>query len=176
MNRVADSTTIPEADSGTRALERPLRLVSLGVIATLTVATAIGLLGVRTAEVTASGGGMLLTVDYSVVTRPGLATPFSVEVARVGGSALPAELTVRVSSDYLAIFDDNGMEPQPAESFNTSEWTWWVFDVPDGATSLRVDLDARLEPAVQWARSGVVAVDVGEVEAVAAGFTTWVAP
>jgi hypothetical protein len=176
MSRVADSTTIPEADSGTHALERPLRLVSLGVIGVLTIATAIGLLGVRTTSVSATGRGVSVTVGYAVVTRPGLATPFSVEVASADGAFLPAEVTVRVSSDYLAIFDDNGMEPQPAESFNTAEWTSWVFDVPEGAMSLRVDLDARLEPAVQWARSGVVAVDIDGVETATVGFTTWVAP
>ena len=176
MSRVADSTTIPEADSGTHALERPLRLVSLGVIGVLTMATAIGLLGVRTDVVSATGRGVSVTVDYAVVTRPGLATPFSVEVVTGDGAFLPAEVTVRVSSDYLAIFDDNGMEPQPADSFNTAEWTTWVFDVPEGSTSLRVDLDARLEPAVQWARSGVVAVDIDGVETATVGFTTWVAP
>lgn len=176
MSRVADSTTIPEADSGTHALERPLRLVSLGVIGALTIATAIGLLGVRTTAVSATGSGVSVTVDYAVVTRPGLATPFSVEVAGADGAFLPAEVTVRVSSDYLAIFDDNGMEPQPAASFNTAEWTSWVFDVPEGATSLRVDLDARLEPAVQWARSGAVSVDIDGVEVATVGFTTWVAP
>jgi hypothetical protein len=176
MSRVADSTTIPEADSGTHALERPLRLVSLGVIGALTLATAIGLLGVRTTAVSATGRGVSVTVDYAVVTRPGLATPFSVEVSSADGAFLPAEVTVRVSSDYLAILDDNGMEPQPAESFNTAEWTSWVFDVPEGATSLRVDLDARLEPAVQWARSGVVSIDIDQVEMATVSFTTWVAP
>ena len=157
-------------------MERPLRLVSLGVIGALTIATAIGLFGVRTTAVSATGSGVSVTVDYAVVTRPGLATPFSVEVASADAASLPAQVTVRVSSDYLAIFDDNGMEPQPAESFNTAEWTSWVFDVPEGATSLRVDLDARLEPAVQWARSGVVAVDIDGVETATVGFTTWVAP
>lgn len=155
--------------------ERWLRVVSLTVIGAVVLAAAVGLLGVRTGEVTAAGGGYTMTVWYSEMTRPGLATPFSVEV-RPDSGELPPSVTVRVSSPYLALFDDNGLEPTPTESYNTPEWTWWTFDVPPGSEVLRVDLDARLEPAVQYGETATAAIEVDGQQVVSADFTTGVAP
>lgn len=139
------------------------------------LAATTGVLGVRTGEVSATGGGYTITVWHAEVSRPGLATPFSVEV-RPDTGPLPAAVTIRVSSRYLALFDDNGMEPLPTESYNTPEWTWWAFDIPGGSEVLRVDLDARLEPAVQHGETAVAAVEVEGRQVVSVDFTTRVAP
>ncbi|HEX6222368.1 MAG TPA: hypothetical protein VF115_14855 [Acidimicrobiia bacterium] len=176
MSRPAPTTTLPDVETAQGRWELGLRLVTIGAVWVLVLAAGVGLLGVRTAETSASGQGYEMTVTYAAVTRPGLATPFSIEIRTSDGSALPPELTVRISSDYLAIFDDNGMEPLPAESFNTEEWTWWTFTVPDGQESLIVDLDARLEPAVQWGRSGEAVLELDGEDAVSAEFTSKVAP
>jgi hypothetical protein len=171
----SDSSTIPSLDSGMDRWEISMRVVSLILIGGLVLAGATGLLGVRTAEATGTGGGYTLTVWYAETSRPGLATPFSLEVRSDTGD-LPAEVTLRVSSSYLALFDDNGMEPDPVESYNTPEWTWWTFEIPPASDVLRVDLDARLEPAVQSAETATAAVEIDGLQVVSVNFTTWVAP
>ena len=110
------------------------------------------------------------------VTRPGLATPFALEVSTTDGSDLPEVVTLRMDTSYLSIFDFNGLEPTPSTSFSTNDWTWWSFDVPPDQSSLRVGLDARLEPSVQWARSGSAALEIDGVSLVSVDFTTWVMP
>ncbi|MGH3650898.1 MAG: hypothetical protein ACRDU9_09340 [Acidimicrobiia bacterium] len=172
----ADTSTIPSPESGVTPWEQPIRVVAIGFIGAMVVLAAFGLLGVRTTVTEATGNGFSMVVTHAAVTRAGLATPFSVEVATVDGSPLPAMTTIRVASPYLALFDDNGMEPSPASSFNTSDWTWWTFEVPPGTAHLRVDLDARLEPAVQWGREAEAAVEIDGEEVVDVRFTTWVMP
>jgi hypothetical protein len=169
-------STIPSEDSGTYGWESAVRYGSLAVILLLVLAGLTGFLGVRTTSATASGDGLSLTVDHASITRPGLATPFSLVVESTDGSPLPPSLTTRVDSAYLAMFDENGLDPEPTSSFQSEEWTWWEFEVPDGAAVLEVSFDARLEPAVQSGRSATAAVEVNGTEATAVDFTTWVLP
>ncbi len=134
------------------------------------------LLGVRSGTVAAEGSGYSVEVLRAQVTRPGLATPFAVEISSTDGSPLPATVTLRLATAYMAIFDFNGLEPTPSASFSTDQWTWWEFDVPPDQPTLRVALDARLEPSVQWARSGSAALEVDGESLVSVDFTTWVMP
>ena len=146
------------------------------VILALVVAGLLGLIGVRAGHATASEGGLSLTVDHAAITRPGLATPFALVVESTDGSPLPATLTTRVSSEYLSMFDENGLEPDPASSFRSETWTWWEFEVPEGSSVLEVFFDARLEPGVQWGRPATAAVEIEGRETVAVDFATWVFP
>jgi len=170
------TSTIPPEDSGANGLEPVIRALSLGAIALIVVLASVGLFGVRTDTARASDNGYSIAVDHSAIARPGLAAPFSVEVSTEDGSPLPSTVTVRVDSPYLAMFDDNGMEPVPTASFNTGESTWWTFEVPAGSSSLRVDLDARLEPAVQWGRQASASLEIEGIEMTGVRFTTWVLP
>ena len=171
-----EMSTIPSEDSGTYGWESAVRYGSMAVILVLVLAGLAGFLGVRMSSTAASGNGLSLTVDHASITRPGLATPFSLVIESTNGSPLPPSVTTRVDSAYLAIFDENGLDPDPAASFQSEEWTWWEFEVPDGSSVLEVSFDARLEPAVQWGRSATAAVEVEGKEAAAVEFTTWVLP
>jgi hypothetical protein len=132
--------------------------------------------GVRTRETSATASGYELTVTYASVTRPGLATPWSVEVRHPGGfdSGL---VTVAATSSYFDAFDENGLDPDPARSTSDGERTIWQFEPPTGDT-LTISFDARIEPGVQLTRLK------GEVEvlgpsgdaAVSADFSTYVMP
>lgn len=170
------TSTIPSEDSGTYRWESAVRYGSLAMILALVFAGLFGFLGVRTSIATSSGSGLSLKVDHSSISRPGLATPFALVIESVDGSSLPPVLTTRIDSAYLGMFDENGLDPDPTSSYQSKEWTWWSFEVPEGSSVLEVSFDARLEPAVQWGRSATAAVEVDGREAVAVEFTTWVLP
>lgn len=169
-------STLPPHDSGTKDREQVLRVVSVGFIAALVIAGVTGLLGVRTESAVGSGSGFEIEVTHASITRPGLATPFDVTVRSSDSSPLPARVTLRIDSAYLAMFDENGLHPEPVLSHQTDRWTWWTFEIPDGGDELSVSFDARLEPRVRWARSGSVAMVDGEAVLAAATLRTQVIP
>jgi hypothetical protein len=147
--------------------------VALACLFVFLGAGAVGVFGVRTRTVTATGGGYELTVTYAAVTRPGLATPWAVEVRRQGGFDGP--VTIAASAAYLEMFDENGLDPDPSASTADPDFVEWEFDPPNGDT-LAVSFDARLEPARQWGRSGTVKVLVDDAAVTTASFRTWVMP
>lgn len=131
--------------------------------------------GVLTRTATARGGGFELDVRYGRVTRPGLATPLEITVRSLEGS-FDGPVRVAVSGEYLDQFDENGIDPDPASATADDVAVLWEFDPPPGPV-LRVSLDVRVEPAVQWGRDGFVALlaDDGD-ELVRVAFHTWVLP
>jgi len=170
----------PTAPKGTDIEKlRRSRLVRRLFITGLVVFLVLGMLnvfGVRTREKSASGGGIELTVRYSTVSRPGLATPWSVEVTQPGG--FPDGVTLAVTSSYFDGFDENGLDPAPEEETNDGERTIWRFGSSAGDT-LTVSFDARIEPGVQLARlKGSVSVLAGPSSppAVTVDFATLVMP
>jgi hypothetical protein len=169
-------STRPSDDSGTSRWDECLRIASISLMAVIFLAGLVGFLGVRSATATASGDGLSVEVTYAAITRAGLATPFDLRVTTEDGSPLPATVTTRIGSAYLAMFDENGLAPQPVSTFQSDEWTWWTFEVAQGASLLEVSLDARLEPGVQWGQGSTAAVEIADQEIVAVEFDTWVMP
>ena len=110
---------------------------------------ALNVYGLRTKTVVARGGGYDVSLTYATVSRPGLATPWSVEVTRPGG--FPEGLTLAVTSSYFDAFDENGFSPTPVEETDDGERTIWQF-APSDADTIEVSLDARIEPGVQLTR------------------------
>jgi hypothetical protein len=170
------SSTEVSDRSGTHRSERAIRVGSLAFLGMVLVAGGLGLLGVRSASAVATLNGYTLEVTHAITTRPGLATPFELRVATDDGAPLPREVTIRVESAYLAMFDENRFHPEPVSSFRTDRWTWWTFEVPDGAQEMSVGLDARLEPSVQSGRSSTAALEIAGEEKVAVHFVTGVMP
>jgi len=159
------------ADLRRARLGRRLFMVALTVFLALGV---LNVYGVRTREVSATAGDDRLTVRYASVSRPGLASPWSVELRRAGGFRSD---TVTLSADaaYFDIFDENGVEPDPVESRNDGDRIVWTFLAPVGDT-LTFSLDARIEPAVQLKRArGNVSVP-GTEQPLSVGFSTFVMP
>lgn len=133
------------------------------------------LYGVRTGHARGAGGGYELDVRYGRVSRPALATPLDITVTRRGGFDGP--VTVAVDSKYLALWDENGLDPSPVEESADAEHTIWTFDPPPTGDVLAISYDARIEPAAQNGRSGRVAVlDEAGSELVAVTFHTRVMP
>jgi hypothetical protein len=136
----------------------------------------LGMYGVRTGSTEARGGGYEITVTYTKITRPGLATPWSVEIRHPGGFG-EETITVATLSSYFDAFDENGLDPDPAQSTSDGERSIWKFDPPPGDV-MTVSLDARIEPGVQLTRlKGEVSVlDPSGADVVTARFRTVVLP
>lgn len=172
-----DDSTLPEDPSSREhRRERWLRHSTIVFVVSVVVLGALGVLGVKTSRATEYGNGYRMEVTHAVVTRGGLATPFAIEVGTEDGSALPGVVTLRITSGYLALFDDNGMEPTPINTFNTGDSTSWDFEVPTGESSLEVVLDARLEPAVQWGEAAIAELWIGGERILTTDFRSWVLP
>lgn len=174
---VPDDSTLPD-DQSPREVKREkwLRELTISLVILFVGLGAFGILGVRTSTATNIGNGYRIDVTYAAVTRGGLATPFAIKIRTTDGSALPRNVTLRVSSDYLAILDDNGMEPTPVRSSNSSGFTSWDFEVPTGSATLDVALDARLEPAVQWGETASVELWANGERRASTEIRTWVVP
>ena len=171
----SSSSTIPP-DTPESTTELALHVAAFAFVGAVLLLAATSFLGVRTGTVAAQGEGYSIEVLRTQISRPGLATPFGVVISTIDGSDLPETITLRLDTSYLSSFDFNGLEPTPSASFSTERWTWWSFDVPPDQSSLRVGLDARLEPSVQWARSGSATLEIDGSSLVGVDFTTWVMP
>ena len=173
-------TTMPErtrtapADDGL-ASSRRSRWVRRGIVALLSLFVLAALarqLGVRSTTVEGRTGDVTVELRYADRARGALAAPFTLVVHRRGGFDGPIE--VRTSQSYLEIFDDNGFEPEAAEMTTVGHEVVWTFDPPPGDT-LRIILDARIEPGVFGRERGTTTVETGG-DAVTLAYTTWVAP
>jgi hypothetical protein len=174
MAAASSRSTIPERPSRDRvARARMVRRVGIGVLALFLGLGAINVFGVRSDRVSSSGGGFDLTVTYAAMSRPGLATPWEVEVRNRGGFDGP--VTIATTGEYLDMFDENGLDPDPSSSTATADLVIWEFEPPEGET-LTVSFDARLEPAVQVGRTGETSVLVDGKSVVRVGYTTRVMP
>lgn len=130
--------------------------------------------GVDSRHAVAAGGGFELDVRYAAVSRPAVATPFDIEVRRPGGFAGP--VTVGVSSAYLSMWDENGLDPSPSRETSSPDLLIWEFEPPDGE-ALAISFDARIEPAAQQGKRGTVAVlDPAGAPLVSVSFRTRLRP
>jgi hypothetical protein len=169
--------TIPAAEElpGQRQLRRArlARRAFLAVVFLLVAAGAAGVFGVRSATRSASGDGQTLTAVFPSVARPGMAVPFGFDLVRPDGFHGP--VTVAVSESYLRALDQNATDPEPSSATADGEAVEWAFDPPTG-DRLRVRLDSRIEPGVQWSRSGWIAVMEDDEPVVRVNYRTWILP
>lgn len=152
---------------------RAARRALLAVLAAVLVLAAANVLGPRVGAVTGTGGGSRLAVTFAEVSRPGLATPWSIEVHRPGGFDGPIRLAT--SRAYLQLFDYNVVYPQPAKETGTPERVIWEFDPRPGET-FRVSLDGRLEPTEHLSVRASTSLLEGNVPVVTVQYETKVVP
>ena len=173
-----DIDTVPHHDSGTGRSGELIRWLVLAALVAVVALSMSGRLGVRSAVSSARSvdGSFELTVEYARVTRPGLPTPFRIEVSSTDGEALPPEIGLRVDAAYLGIFDENGLDPEPDGATSSGDHLEWTFEVAPDTQRTTVDLDARLEPSVQSGRDGWVALVDDGVEVARVRFHTRVMP
>ena len=146
------TSTLPEELPLSRLRRaRAARRLFFVLLCLLLLAAFAGVLGVRTGEATASGGGYQVSVTHPSVIRPGLATHVTIELRRERG--FPGVVTLAVASSYLDIFDENGLDPDPVQAATDDERVIWTFDPPPEGDTMTVSLDVRIEPGVQLKRA-----------------------
>jgi hypothetical protein len=149
-----------------------LALAGLLVAVLLDVGGAV--LGVDSAvAVDTAPDGTGLKVEFPAVTRPALASPFSIQVHRPGGFTGPLELAI--SRPWIEVWDENGMYPGPDKETGDGNWVVYEFEPPDGET-FRFFYDARLEPARQESVAGAVELRENGVAIASVTFETTVRP
>lgn len=169
----ARTSTVPINDGLSTSRSSMWWRRSILVLLTLFVLAALARqLGVRSDTMEATAGDLTVSLRYADRGRGALAAPFSIDIARPGG--FPSQVEVRTLQSYLAIFDDNGFEPEASSMTTEDGYVIWTFDPPPGDT-LEIILDARIEPGVFGRKHGATTVRVGTDE-VTLEYTTWVAP
>ena len=168
-------STIPSQPPLERARRaRTGRRIFIGLLCAFLLAGVLGLLGVRTSTVAATGGGWDLEVRYARITRPGLAVPWSVTIRRAGGFDGP--VTVSTTGAYFDLFDENAFEPEPESVTTDGERVIWEFTPPDRGDTMEISLDTRTGPNVQWGKRGETSVLVGGEPVVTVSYRTLVMP
>jgi hypothetical protein len=133
-----------------------------------------GLMGIRTATATASGGGFELSVRHAQVTRAGIAVPMHVRVERPGGFDEP--LTIAVSSRLFERFDFQNFYPNPSKETASGQFVYYEFDPPPGAI-FQLNVDARTSPDQNGSADRyTVRLMEGSTAVASVDFRMWVVP
>ncbi len=118
-------------------------------------------------------GGTTLEVTYASVTRPGLATPWSVFVRRAGG--FEGSIVIATTAAYFEGFDFNALYPEPASVSRRGSDIVMTFEPPPGEV-FRVDFDGRRTPTVVLSGSATTSVHVNGARGPSVSYRTWVMP
>ena len=167
------STEPPTQPAGKLKLARAGRQATLGVLAAFVGLGIVGMWGSRSSVVSASSGGIELSVRYPAVTRSGMPVEWQMEVHRKGGFEGPVVLAT--SLDFLDLFDVNDLQPQPSSSHTNGGMLIWEFDPPDGDTLL-VSVDAVAEATIHWGRTSTTSVLIDAAPTVTVRYRTRVMP
>jgi hypothetical protein len=144
--------------------------VAVALLVLFVLAGSAGLLGPRTAAVSASAGDYDLAVTYPSVTRAGLATPLHLEVTREGGFDGPVQLAL--CDTWFDQVDFQSWYPTPSSEAGGADRLVYEFDPPPGDT-LEVSLDAKEQPGSLWgSRDCTVAVLEEDAVVTSVSFTT----
>ncbi|MGQ0744434.1 MAG: hypothetical protein ACT4OS_08900 [Acidimicrobiales bacterium] len=160
----------------TEGLGRVGRRTFLAAMIILVGVGLTGTFGVRTADVTQSTNGYEVIVSHARVTRPGLATPWSLTVRSARGFPT-GQVVISSTAEYFEAFDQNSLDPEPTGAFSDGDRLIWRFEVDPVATTFQVNLDARIEPGIQATRlvGRSEILEEGRLQ-VAAGYSTLVMP
>jgi len=168
-----DSTlsTVEQARSG--GVRMWTSRAALALILGLVLAALLGLLGVHTATVRASGGGYSLQMEYPRTARAGLDVTWRVTVQRTGGFDKTLELAV--SADQFDIYETQGFYPVPDSMTRDADTVTMMFIPPPGDTFV-LTFDAYVQPSSQVGRDATLSVLEHGTPAATVAFSTWLAP
>ena len=167
--------TRPEDVSPARLVRaRRYRRIGLVVLGLVVLAGLLNRLGVRRNVVSSEADGYRLTVEYASVTRPGLSTPWEVEVTHDGGFDGP--VTLATNAAYFDRFDFNQFFPEPASTASRGDVVLLTFDGIEG-DRLVVRFDGRETPTYTFGLAeATTALEIDGREVVRVDYTTVVMP
>jgi hypothetical protein len=150
---------------------RRIGLVALGIVV---LAGLLNLLGVRRDVVSSEADGYRLVVEYASVTRPGLASPWEVEVTHDGGFDGP--VTLATNADYFDRFDFNQLYPEPASTASRGDVVLLTFEEIED-DRLVVRFDGRATPTFTFGLAEAsTGLEIDGREIVRVDYTTVVMP
>lgn len=149
------------------------RRVFLALLLVFVLAGATGLLGVRSATVSASDQGYDLSVEYAASARAGLDVPLEIRVHHEGGFG--NQVVISITGDYFDIFETQGFTPDPSAATRGADDLQLTFDAPPGDTFV-VAYDAYIQPSSQQGRDAVVTVVDDGTPVVSTSLSTWLWP
>jgi hypothetical protein len=167
------ATAPPEIKIDQIRRARMYRRIGIGLLTAVVLAGAVGLFGIRTRTVTASGGGYDLTLQYPATDRADQPIHWVLTVHRVGGFAGPVD--IGITQSYLDLLDMNDVEPQPSSAKTQGPFVVWTFDEPSGDV-LRVSIDAQIQLNGHFGAPATVALLEGGRSVAELTYRTWVAP
>ena len=124
--------------------------------------------------VTAEAEGYRLSVQYTRVTRPGLASTWAVEVTHPGGFEQP--ITLVTNADYFDRFDFNQLYPEAAATASRGDLLLLTFEDIEGERFV-LRFDGRATPAFVFdLAEATTRLEVDGREVVRVDYTTVVMP
>lgn len=152
---------------------RAMRRVGVGALGVLVLLGLANVVGVRVGHASAEADGTSLAVTYASVTRPGLSTPWSVEVRRDGG--FPGPVTVATTTTYFESFDFNQWYPEPSDSAVRGDDLVLTFDRPQGEV-FELSFDGRATPTFNMGARAVTAIQTEGLPPLSVEYRTVVMP
>jgi hypothetical protein len=169
-----DTSTLTDVrDAADIRRGRMLRRLGMALLVAFVACGALGLFGVKTRSVSASGGGYDLTVEYPGVSRAGLDSLWRVTVHRAGGFDGP--ITLATTAGYFDIFETQGFYPGPTDETVDGGRYVQTFTQPAGDTFV-VTFDAYVQPASQRGRTATTSLVAGGADVVGVRYRTRLVP
>lgn len=155
---------------------RHWRTLAVVLLAVLVLLGAVGVFGVRSRTVRATGGGYDLSLTFPRVARAGLDVPWHVRLRRAGGFGGQKSVTLAVTARYFDIYETQGFHPEPDSETRDGDLLYLSFTPPPTGQVFEVDFDTYVQPSSQLGRSARLSVVSGGQPVVGVPFTTWLVP
>jgi hypothetical protein len=171
-DEASTTSDLPRTSRGT--VERWSMRGGLLLLTLVVAAGAVGLLGPRKGETSASAGGLLLEVQYPAITRAGEPAPLHIRVTSADG--FDGTIRIGLCDDLFDDLDFQNWYPNPSGETGDATGLVYEFDPPDGDV-FETSLDARSAPgAFGEVRGCTVSVLEKGAAVVSASFRTWRMP
>jgi len=174
VNHAVGVSTVDGLAEARQPLAVWCRRTALVLVAVLVALSLVGLLGVRTAEETATRDGYRLEVTYPRLARAGLDTEWRVRLSNPSG--LGDQVTLAVTGTWFSLFETQAFHPEPVETTRDGSLMYLTFASPPDADTLVVDFDAYVQPASQRGAAARVAVVEAGAPVVWVDYDTWLLP
>lgn len=151
------------------------RRAGVGLLVLITAAAGVDLLGPRTGNASATGGGYELAVEFPQISRAGEPAPLVVDIT--SEDAFDDAVQVRFCGEFFEHLDFQAWYPSPSAEASEAGWIVYEFDPPPTGRAFRIALDARTAPGQLGGRDACeVSVLEHEEPVVTTTWSTWRMP